>query len=283
MRNNERRLGMGPGPQPDDVTGAFQQGAPLAFVVPTEFVELPSRGAFYPKDHPLHGEETIEIRFMTAKDEDILTSTTLIKKGIALERLVDNLVVDKRIKTTNLFVGDRNAIMIAARKSAYGRLYETKITCPSCEETVDEEYDLDEVKYGGQGFDEQFLEENNTRVHQEEGIFEIELPKSKVVVGARLLTGRDERQLAKTKKERTEESNVTDVLFSIVVSVNGATDKITIKNFVDSMPAMDSRYLRKLYSKLIPNIDFSRLFVCSKCYYATELEVPFTTAFFWPE
>ena len=283
MRNNERRLGMGPGPQPDDIAGACQQGSPLAFVVPTEFVELPSRGVFYPEGHPLHGEDTIEIRFMTAKDEDILTSATLIKKGIVLERLIDNLIVDNRIKTSNLFVGDRNAIMVAARKSAYGRLYETSITCPSCGHSSDEEYDLDEIKYIGQCFDEEFLKENNVNINPEFGIFELQLPRSGVTVGLRLLAGRDERQLVQARKQRVEETNITDVLYSIVVSVNEVNDNITIKNFVESMPAMDSKYLRSLYSKLIPNIDFSRFFTCSKCYHAVDLEVPFTAAFFWPE
>ena len=84
----------------------------LDFVVPTEFVELPSRGVGYPIGHPLRDQETIEIKFMTAKDEDILTSRSLLKKGIALERLIDNLVVNKVISSKEILVGDRNAIII---------------------------------------------------------------------------------------------------------------------------------------------------------------------------
>jgi len=284
MRNNEKRLGMVPGgPQPSDVAGASQQGSPLAFVVPTEFVELPSKGAFYPEGHPLHGEDTIEIKFMTAKEEDILTSMTLIKKGVVLERLINNLVLDERIKSTDLFVGDRNAIMIATRKSAYGSSYSTKVTCPECNAPHDEEYDLNEIEYSGKCFDKEFLKENKITVQSKTGDFEVELPKSKVVVGVQLMTGQDEQQLAKIRKERVEEADVTDLLFTIISSVNGVEDRYTIKNFVDSMPAMDSKHLRKLYSQLVPNIDFKRVFVCQKCYSVADLEVPFTTAFFWPE
>ena len=107
---------------------------PFSFVVPTEFVELPSKGKYYPEHHPLHNQETIELKHMTAKEEDILTSRALLKKGVALDRLLDSIIIDKRIKGENLFVGDRNAILLAARISGYGSDYSTKITCPSCEQ-----------------------------------------------------------------------------------------------------------------------------------------------------
>ena len=284
MRNNEKRLGQVlPGPQPGDAPAAHQQGTPLAFVVPTEFVELPSRGAFYPYGHPLHGEDTIEIKFMTAKEEDILTSSTLIKKGIVLERLIDNLLVDQRIKASDLFVGDRNAIMIAARKSAYGRSYETKVTCPSCGNQSEEEYDLDDVNNVGQCFDDDFLKENKIIIDRQTGTFQVELPKSSITIGLKLLTGRDELNLAQVRKQRTEEAIVTDTLMSVIATVAGSQDRLAIKNFVDSMPAMDSKFIRNIYGKLVPNIEFKRSFACLECYYVTDLEVPFTAAFFWPE
>ena len=78
----------------------------------------------------MHGQDTIEIRYMTAKDEDILTSKTLLKKGVAIERFLDNIIVNKNIKASSLFVGDRNAIIIAARISGYGADYTTNVTCP---------------------------------------------------------------------------------------------------------------------------------------------------------
>ena len=76
--------------------------------------------------------ETVEIRFMTAKDEDILTSQTLLKKGVAIEKFLSNVIVDKRIQPNRLLIGDRNAILIAARVTGYGETYETSVTCPSC-------------------------------------------------------------------------------------------------------------------------------------------------------
>ena len=92
----------------------------FSFVVPTEFVELPSQGRYYPEGHPLHGEDTIEIRHMTAKEEDILTSRTLLKKGVALDRVLQNVIVNKQISAESMLVGDRNAAIIAMREIGRG-------------------------------------------------------------------------------------------------------------------------------------------------------------------
>ena len=100
--------------------------------IPTEIVELPSKGALYPPDHPLHGEETIEIKYMTAKEEDILTSQSLLRKGLAVERLLKSVVVDKRIDPKSLLVGDRNAVLYATRITGYGAEYPARVTCGNC-------------------------------------------------------------------------------------------------------------------------------------------------------
>ena len=128
MSRNKDRLG---GSQHQD-TQPPAQGAGFSFVVPTDFVELPSQGRFYPEGHPLHGQDSIEIRQMTAKEEDMLTSRTLLKKGVALDRVIASLIVNKQIDPDSLLVGDRNAIIIAIRVAGYGNIYDTKVSCPSC-------------------------------------------------------------------------------------------------------------------------------------------------------
>lgn len=281
MRNNEKRLGIAPNTPPDAAHSvAAAAGTPLAFVVPTEFIDLPSQGKFYLQGHPLCGEDTIEIKFMTAKEEDILTSATLIKKGIVLDRLIDNLLVDKRIKSSGLLSGDRNAIVVAARKSAYGKEYETTITCPDCDEDSVHSFDLNDVKHVNNCADQEFLNKENIIYDSENCIFNITLPKSQVVIGTRLLTGHAVRHVNNQKREET---SVTDMLKTIIVSVNENTDQALVNSFIDTMPAMDSKYLRNLYSNMIPNIDMKQEFLCVYCGYMTEMEVPFTAAFFWPE
>ena len=110
MRNNQKRLQQAP-PAPASPPG-------MVYTVPTDFVELPSRGMFYPAEHPLCGEKTIEIKYMTAKEEDILSSTVLMKNGLVIDRFLKSVIVDENIDPSTLLVGDRNAIMIASRITA---------------------------------------------------------------------------------------------------------------------------------------------------------------------
>ena len=138
MSRNDDRLGLDHVPQDDGATAAVasttEQNTATApafnWSVPTEFVELPSEGTFYPPGHPLHNERTIEIRFMTAKEEDILTSQSLLRKGIAFDKVLENLIVEK-VDLDSLLVGDKNALMIAARALGCGKDYKVTVTDPN--------------------------------------------------------------------------------------------------------------------------------------------------------
>ena len=122
MSRNKERLGGAHQPDTSPPPQATQGDAGgFSFVVPTEFVELPSGGRFYPEGHPLHNEESIEIRQMTAKEEDILTSRTLLKKGVALDRVIENLIVDKRIDPAiSYWWGIGVLLLWPCRVSGYG-------------------------------------------------------------------------------------------------------------------------------------------------------------------
>ena len=89
---------------------------------PTQMVTLPSKSWFYDSANPLSSGE-VEVKYMTAKEEDILTSQNLIKKGVVFDKLLDALVVSK-IKLDDMLIGDKNAVLIAARVLAYGKNYE---------------------------------------------------------------------------------------------------------------------------------------------------------------
>jgi len=280
-RNNKDRLG-GPGADKSDDTSASTPNL-MDFVVPTEFVELPSRGEFYAKDHPLHGQESIEIRFMTAKDEDILTSKTLLKQGVALQRVLQNIIVDKTININDLLIGDKNAVVVAARRSAYGAEYETKVGCPACGTVSENTFDLNNIS---------FTEPENLEdlgiTKDSEGTFSILLPVTKVDVTVKLLTGHDENKLSAIKNKKSKLSkdadfSMTDQFKQFVTSINGVDDKNQMYSFIENMPANDSRFLRLAYKKLVPNIDLQQHFECTSCGYEQEMEVPFTTDFFWPK
>ena len=289
MRNNEKRLGMSQGQSlPEDATAATQtteqpQSQGLSFVVPTEFVELPSQGKFYPGGHPLCNEEVVEIKYMTAKEEDILTSTSLLRRGLAVERLLGNLLVNKSIDTESLLAGDRNAILVAARISGYGKVYETKVACPSCGESSVHVFDLENSKMSHNCFDREFLKEKE--IELENNIFYVTLPKTKARVGLRMLTGRDEiflMRARKKKKANDTETTVTDQLGNIIISLNKDTDSWSIRRFIDTMPISDSKYVRNLYQQLVPSLDLTQSFGCFNCGYLDDMEVPFNTEFFWP-
>ena len=282
-RNNSRRTGGAESKNKAEDSSLPPNMAPLDFSTPTEFVELPTEGRYYSEDHPLHNESVVEIRHMTAKDEDILTSRALLKKGIALDRFLQNILVDKRINLDSLYVGDKNAILIGARVTGYGPSYDTQVTCPVCATTNKFSFDLESGNINsGTDFEEYEISEKSG------GTFIIKTPATKVNVEVRLFTGKDEKYLlqssAEKKKRNLPESSLTDQLNLMIVSVNERIDNVTIKSFIDNMPARDARYLREAYEKIVPNVDLAQSFTCESCDYETDqMEVPFTTDFFWPK
>jgi rubredoxin len=254
--------------------------ASFSFATPTEIVELPTKGRYYPEGHPLRGVEEVEIRFMTAKDEDILTSKTLLRKGIAIRRFLQSVLVNKSIKVDDLYVGDKNAILIASRITGYGEEYDINVTCPSCGVSEKSAFNLDTLEpYYGDNLDE------NMQV-TENGTFLISLPVSKVNLEVRLMTSRDEDYLValaeNKRKKNLPETNLTDQLTRMMVSVNGDNSASSISKFINAMPAKDSRYLRQNYFKIVPDIDMTHDFTCTSCGFGQELGVPLTAEFFWP-
>tara|TARA_R100000008_G_C3567713_1_gene160153 strand:+ start:263 stop:1120 length:858 start_codon:yes stop_codon:yes gene_type:complete len=282
-RNNSDRLGEIKKPEHAETPPVTPQSG-LTFVTPTEFVDLPSRGVYYPDGHPLKGEEVVELRFMTAKEEDMLTSPALLKKGLAIDRVLQSLIVDQRIKVADMLLGDKSAMIMAARISGYGADYMATVTCPACATKTKHFFDLNlaEIYHP----EEEKLQEWKV-TDKKDGTFECELPRSKVVLRLRLLTGKDERYLhqmtQKKKKHNLPEAPTTDILKRIIVSANGETDPIALNKFVENMPAFDSRYLRNALRVLTPTVSNKQEFMCTACGYDQDLEVPFGTEFFWPE
>jgi hypothetical protein len=282
IRDNEGRFGspLAPDemPPPQQLN---QEKQKMSFVVPTEIVELPSEGQFYPQDSTLHGVGSLEIRHMTAKDEDILVNRSFITKGVVLDRLLQSVIVDKDINVNDLLVGDKNALLVAARISGYGADYETKVLCPACGSITESVFDLTDVS-NSEVDCEAFGAQQTSN-----GTFLLTLPKSQVEVEVRPFTGKDEKSILSSnkmrKKNKLPEFGMTDQMKRYIVSVNGDETGNTISEFVDMMPALDSRHLRTTYKNLIPNVDLAQHFQCPECSHEQEMEVPFTTDFFWPK
>jgi hypothetical protein len=279
-RNSSSRLGLDSKKQnPVDDAASIPE---FSFISPTELVELPSRGELYPDSHPLHNKESLEIRFMTAKEEDILLNESYIKSGVVIDKLIHSLLVDKSIQVNSLLVGDKSALIVAARISGYGHDYNTKIECPKCSSKVEYSFDLNTAKvYHGDDYDEKEVQKT------ESGTFILNTPLSKVKVEIRPMNGADERHMAdmlrSKKKSKIASKLITQQLKRTIVTVNDYDHPHYIDTFIDAVPARDSSYIRKILKKVTPNIELKDDFVCEQCSHEEFLEVPFNADFFWPD
>ena len=240
---------------------------------PTETIDLPSGGTLYPKESPLSSGK-VEVKYMTAKEEDILTSQNLIKKGVVVDRLLNSLIVDKNINVDDLVLGDKNAIMVAARILAYGAEYETEIINPNNNE---------KIKYTFNLADCPFKEINNK---SDDNNFKVQLPLSKTEITYKILTGKEEKlieqELSNIKKLGNEVSpELTTRLRHVITSVNGSSELSTIHSFVENMLSKDSLFLRKEISKVSPDIDLSQEIQIEG--ETVRVTIPMTVSFFWPD
>jgi hypothetical protein len=241
---------------------------------PTETIDLPSKGVFYPENSPLRSGQ-VELHYMTAKHEDILTSTNLIQKGVVLDRLIDALIATKGVKAADLLIGDLNAVMIAARILGYGKDYQVALSCPSCGNTVEQTVNLSE------------LQTENEPTGESLDSFKIVLPLSKAEVTLKFLTRQDEltieKEVKSLKKVNSEiDSEATTRLKAMISAVNGDTSKTTIWKFVDSLLVRDARYLREQYRSRIPDVNFNVPVECS-CGTNETARLPLGVNFFWPD
>jgi len=246
---------------------------------PTETIELPSGGKFYPSDSPL-SSGTIEIKMMTAKEEDILSNPNLLKKGIAVDKVLESLIVNKNIKLDDLLTGDKNALIFSIRRLAYGDTYgPLQIKCPKCEADNKINVNLQDIQN----------QEQQTEFDSVNGLFEFELPYSKVVVKVKLMTGQTEKQIeseltALQKINKQSTSEITTRLKHCIVQLNNDTDRKVITTFVDTqLTSRDSLSLRQFIRKVTPDIDSTFNFSCSSCSHEERVAVPITANFFWPD
>ncbi len=256
------------------------QTAPRKSNFPTEIVPLPSRGLIYPEDHPL-ASGVIEMKYMTAKEEDILTSQNLIKQGVVLDKLFESLIVTP-IKYDDLYVGDKNAIMVAARVLGYGKDYVVEVDDPFSPGTKQKvTIDLTQIEH---------KEVDYSLFENRKNEFDFELPQSKRVVTFRLLTHGIEKDIdteMKSMNKQIVRSGVdralTTRLKHIIIAVDGETGRAAVNNFVDNeLFAQDSRALRSYMKDIAPDLDMTFTFISEETGEASELAIPMDVSFFWP-
>ena len=251
----------------------------FGFEVPTESVPLPSLGRVYPSDSKLFNRETVEIKAMTAKEEDILTSRALIKKGTVITHLIGSCLIDKGIEVDDMIAGDRNALMTALRITGYGSEYKAEVSCPACGEQSKQDFLLSELPIKNLEI-EPVVEGSN--------LFEFVLPMTKKKVNFKFLTGRDEQEITvlseRKKKQGLKSDNlVTTKLQYSIVAIDGVKDRGKINTFISNMPARDSLALRRHMDDNEPGIDMKSWMDCPHCDTTSEVRLPMGATFFWPD
>lgn len=275
---NEKNAIFGSG-GPSAAAAAANIKSSMGLDIPTEIVPLPSQGKIYKVDTALHGKETLEIRPMTTREEDILTNRALIKKGTVVTALIKACLVNPDIDVKDLIAGDRNALMIAIRVTGYGADYTGELECSECNAKFQHEFDLAQLPIKPLDIDPVSIGTNE---------FAFTLPLTKKKVTFKYLTGRDEediiaRQEAMKKKAINGADNVvtTRLLYS-VVTIEGCPDRSQVVNFINNMPARDSLALRKYMDDHEPGVEMKQIASCTACGASEEVEVPMGVKFFWP-
>ena len=271
QQNVEQQVTRGVAPQT-----APQYSAPKSYPFPTEIISLPSKGLVYAESNPLAKGE-ITIKLMTAREEDILTSSNLIKKGIQLDKLLESIVVEPGVNVNDLVIGDKNAILITSRILAFGPEYLAKITDPFDSEEVDVTIDLTTVKI--KEIDESILNRHNE--------YPFTLPISKTQIKFKLLTHGDEqainRDIEASQKTLKTSNEITTRYRRMIVEVDGNREFGYISNFVSNrLLAGDSKALRKEVNKITPDLDLKFDYTSPITGETEALRIPFGIGFFYP-
>ena len=237
------------------------------FKLPTETVSLPSKGLLYPEDNPLSSGK-VEMKYMTAKEEDILTNQAYIADGTVFDRLFKSLIVSD-VNYDDLLIGDKNAILLAARILGYGKDY--KFTLGG------EDFEVDLSLLKEKEIDESIYTKGVNK-------FSFTLPASNTTVVFKILTHRDEENIRKEidsykKISKDTSPEVTTRLKHTIVSVDGKEDKKSIRDFVDNyLLARDARALREYVRQIQPDIDLTFFPNNSE----SGVNIPIGLTFFWP-
>mgnify|MGYP003627507998 FL=1 len=248
---------------------------------PVETIDLPSKGLLYPELNPLSSGK-IDIKYMTAKEEDILTSQNLIKNGTVIDRLLRSLIVSP-INYNDLLVGDKNAVMIAARILAYGKDYKVELTDPNSGDKQEELVDLTQFEY--KEFDDKDITRGENR-------FSFKLPASKRTLEFKLLSHGDEQavqdELRLNKKKfkggfAGVKPELSTRLRKMIIGVDGESDPIKIRQFVDEeFLSRDSLAFREHIQNISPDIDLTYSYYSESTGDEEEITLPMNVQFFWP-
>lgn len=248
------------------------------FKYPTEQIDLPSKGLIYPPDSLL-SKGVIEMKYMTAKEEDILSNANFIKNGTVIDKLLQSMITTPNIDYNSLLNGDKNAILIAARILGYGKDYDVIFTDPKTGSTEKATVDLTLIE--AKPLDESLYTPGKNE-------FNFQLPFSKVTITFKLLThgdeGKIEKEIKGLEKINAQGSyDVTTRLKHTIIAVNGDRDPSTVREFCENMLARDVKALREQINKVMPDVNLKIDITKANGDVAEGVDLPIGINFFWPD
>jgi|TARA_R110000851_G_scaffold212152_1_gene364809 rubredoxin len=243
------------------------------FKVPTAVVDLPSGGHFY------GGKSSVEVKYLTASEDDILFSPELIRQNKAIDALLDAVVQGRDLRPTQMLTGDRNFLIMFVRRTGFGDEYDTgEMMCKSCGHVHSPVVDLSLLEMKPLDY-----------LPDAEGWYSVKMPTTKVDLRFRLLTGEDENYLQQKIKSSSRKIGnfrvpaiLTEKYLLQIMEVDGQKDKIYIKSFIDAMPMLDSNFLREYVAMVEPGIDLNYHFICPSCGFDDEKDIPIGPKLFYP-
>lgn len=273
-----------PSPIPQDIPQSSNPFG-LSFVVPTEIVTLPSAGYLYEEGSPLSGMRQVEVKSVTAAEEDIMINDSFIQQGIVFDRLIDSIMITPGVRSQDLMDCDKIAILMSARKTGYGDNVEFNVGCDNCGHQYEMDVSLNnllerarENAYEPRSGDTwEYLSDSNT--------FSFTLPTTGLDVNIKLLTPRDTENLlaAKRQKEKLNlpHNETIEFLRAVIVSAQGVSDKTSLNKLAEILPAADARQVRMVYNKNLPKVESTHETTCPNCSHEDVKEVPFSLGWFW--
>lgn len=281
MSRNSQKLNKAPTqPGPDfsnqKTSNRIEDLLGLSFVIPTEEVELPTQGKFYPSSSPLSGRKTLEIKSMTAKEEDLLSTISEGNNDNLFNRLIQGLLIDQSIKSEDLHEEDKLALLLSARITGYGDEYETSGVCDHCNKTTPFTFSLRKSSF----------EEPKRKIDYDpdDDLYSLELPISKVNVRLRKLTDQDLIDLNR-EKEKKESLNIefnttVSKISRMIIVANEISERSTILQLSEVLPAADAKTILNFHNDIYPKLSTKQSVTCQICARAQEREVPLSWAFF---
>lgn len=254
----------------------------LVFPIGTDMVELPSGGKFYSKDHPLYQQSCVEILHMRGPEEDILTNKDYLRKDIAVDKLLQALILDKTLQRETAYdqmlIADQLLLLTTARITAYTFDYVCSITCPACASVSKFNFDLRKYKVKSPNL------ENDKDVTYDEDTnqFIVTIPDTKIVLRILPYTVSTQKKIkAKLALKKVKTLTKKEKYEDIIVSINDEKDRRYIEDFFNAIPAFYLKWLESVIEDINISISFEQTFECENCGFTQDMEPPFTVDFLY--